>query len=283
MNIKEWAPVISATAAAIASIGSWVSIYAQGKRDKRNKEAVVAPGIKNINLFLSHIVKDWEGEREFQSGFSESSISYTKVPIWNYGTTPIFNIDYYFQFENLEDYLKEIPHEDMDNSYVMTVSKDGKFHDLTVVRKFEKAKSYYHRKIVPFSQHIDSIQPNNKSDIQIPEYIIILLNNFFLSKNNRQYEHASFKLFFKYDDVNFKSWEIIFRIYIATNLTFDEKRLTASFHYEIVKKKRRIQRFTPMQIDRRLIRADKIRRTFKVINKPKLKNIFKNKKEERQL
>lgn len=50
MEIKEWAPIVSATAAAIASIGSWYSIYTQGKRDKKVKKLLWCLALKILKL-----------------------------------------------------------------------------------------------------------------------------------------------------------------------------------------------------------------------------------------
>lgn len=206
------------------------------------------PGIKNIETMIKNILSDWDVEEPLPKKFSK-----TTIPMWNYGTTPVFNIKYCFDIENIEDFL-HIEHEpQLFDDYKFVVTKEDSSYTLLLsYENINGKKGHLTSKIVPYLRDLDSIQANTSSQIILPDYFIILLNHYFLNSMDHENKKPFLKLTFMYDDINFKTWRKEFRIFIPDSFNMKEYKLSTGFHYEIIQKKKKVKRLTVQQNNKRI-------------------------------
>ncbi|PEJ57051.1 hypothetical protein CN692_14225 [Bacillus sp. AFS002410] len=247
--------IVAVFIALIAAGASFATIFYQRWIDKKNKEAIIVPGIKSINANVENILSDWEYEdgSSAEAKFITKQFSRAKIPIWNYGGTPIFNIGFSYQLENEVEFfnLNEL-HKSINNPF------SNEYYDLAIKKKneddgarliisnfqFLKKNINESRDILPFIRTVDSIMPNQKAEIVLPDYFIILLNNYFLQTMKDEKLRPILKLSIVYDDINFHSWRKEFRIFIPNSYRYKGSELTTSFHYEIIQDKKKVKRFT---------------------------------------
>ncbi|MGG4197709.1 hypothetical protein [Peribacillus frigoritolerans] len=256
MEVKEWAPIVSATAAAVASIGSWFSIYTQGKREKKNKEAIIVPGIKDIEVTIDNILSDWENKEQLDKRFSK-----TKIPMWNYGNTPVFKINYCFYLENVNEFLDIKTKSNHYSDYNFLITKDEAHNKLFIdYKNVEYKQGFYTSKIQPYLRDLNYIQANSSAEILLPDYFLILLNHYFLNMESQEAKMPILKLVLFYDDINFKTWRKEFRIFIPNNFNMEviQQKLTTSFHYEIIQHKKKVKRVTQVQNKKRIEKEKKM-------------------------
>lgn len=242
--------LISVAIAMIAAFFSWLAIYSQKQINKKNQEAIIVPGIKGIEAKIENILSDWDVEGKVPKKFSN-----TTLPIWNYGNSPVFNIGYCYYIENIDDLIQEEKNEigELD-SHVINVIKNENSYELEVYyRDFKNNRQgSYTKKIVPFIRNVDVIKPKEKAEILIPDYFIIMLNDYFINSfyHDRKQPILQLKIF--YDDIDFQAWEQQFRIFIPSSFNFNGESLTTRIHYELIQKKQKKTRLTVQQNEERM-------------------------------
>lgn len=244
----DWIALISVVIAMIAAIASWMAIYSQKRINEKNQEAIIVPGIKSVEAKIEHILSDWDVEEEIPKKFSN-----TKLPIWNYGNSPVFNVRYCYYIENIDDLIQEEENEMGEHDYhAINIIKNEDSYELYVSYKnIENRQGSHRREIRPYIRHVDVIKPKENTKILIPDYFIILLNDYFI--NSLFYNRRPPVLLLKivYDDINFNTWELQFRIFVPSSYQFtNEEALITSFHYEVVQTKQKKKRLTVEENER---------------------------------
>lgn len=233
--------LISVLIAMIAAIASWMAIYSQKQINKKNQEAVIVPGIKTIDAKIEHILSDWVGEEKVPQKFSK-----TTLPIWNYGNSPVFNIGYCYYIENIDDLIQEERNEmGQSDSHAINVVKHEDSYQLDVsFRNIENKRGSHTKNIQPFIRNVDVIKPKESAKILIPDYFIIMLNDYFINSHFYDKKQPILQLKIFYDDIDFQTWEQQFRIFIPSSYKFNGETLITSFHYEIIHTKQKKKRLT---------------------------------------
>ncbi|WP_377887964.1 hypothetical protein [Alkalihalobacillus sp. R86527] len=251
----NWIQLIAVVIAMMAAIASWFAIFTQQRNHKKNKEPIIVPGIKNVEATIKNILSDWDEEGRVPKKFSN-----TKLPIWNYGGSPVFNVSYCYYIENIDDLV------DTEENEISRISG----HSITVIKNETKREDNYdyslqvkysnidqkkgsHSKdILPLLRTVDVIKPNEYSEILLPDYFIIMLNDFFINTHLQDKKQPILQLKIFYDDVNFQAWEQQFRVFIPESFRMKGEELTTSFHYEIIQKKKKRKRLTIQENEKRI-------------------------------
>lgn len=248
LSSSELIQLISVSIAAIAAIFSWYAILTQKKINKKNQEAIVIPGIKSIETKIEDIWSDWDKEGKVPKKFSN-----TMLPIWNYGNSPVFNVGYRYYIENIEDLIQEQHNRDGLDTHKIEVRKDQDSYNLYVETK-QRAEI---RHIQPYIRNVDVIKPKDNTEILIPDYFIIMLNDFFINSHITNIKPPILNLKIFYDDINFKTWEQQFRIFVPHTFKISDEELTTSFHYEIIQSKKKRKRLTNQQNKKQMMKRQK--------------------------
>ncbi|GGB41596.1 hypothetical protein GCM10011409_18890 [Lentibacillus populi] len=265
LNPSDILQLVAVIIAMLAAIASWFSIFVQARINKKDKESIIVPGIKEIEANITYILSDWDVNEKLPKKFSN-----TTLPIWNYGNTPVFNIGYCYYIENLDYFLDK---EDLNEggkiifgNHSLKVRKDenGK-SELFIRYEFEGQKGAKRIQIAPFIRSVDLIDSNDKTEIYIPDYFIYLLNDYFINSffEDKTQPRLLLKVF--YDDINFQSWEQQFRIFIPNTYSYKGEDLITSLHYEVVQKKKKRKRLTIEENEKRMEKRRK--RELKKVNK----------------
>ncbi|WP_117168856.1 hypothetical protein [Paraliobacillus sediminis] len=249
-STSEYIQVIAVSIAMIAAIASWFSIYTQSRLDKKNKEPIIVPGIKNIETKIDHIMDDWD-----QTGSIPKKFSNTTLPIWNYGNTPVFNVSYSYSIENFDYFLEKENLEKKYSDYKLKAlnKEEGKYTlSLQYTHKEKPNQVITGTDIVPYIRSVDVIRPNSNNVIKLPDYFLILLNNYFLDSLFEDKKMPILLLNLYYDDINFTTWRQQFRVFIPNTYQFKGETLTTLFHYEVVQKKRKVKMPTIKENEKRI-------------------------------
>ncbi|WP_440619587.1 hypothetical protein [Bacillus subtilis] len=206
----DWvASLISFLAVVVAIASIWIQI----RQFKKQREPVIAPGIKSLDLELPRITYDWVDDKRLDGKFAD-----TTLPIFNYGSTSAINIIYSYKLNNHEKVrirLEELLNDQSDLSVRFTdnyLDKDkGITDDLLFVIDEVVGNSYssYFR-TTPYIRRIDLILPGESVGIKLPSYFLILIN--YLSRMGGDDSFPELELKIIYNDTNFKSWETKFII-----------------------------------------------------------------------
>ncbi|QHA38729.1 hypothetical protein D5E69_23135 (plasmid) [Rossellomorea marisflavi] len=237
---SDWISLIAVFIAMIAAVASWGTIISQERINKKNKEAIIVPGIKHIDTSISHILSDWDDESDSIIG---KKFSKTTLPIWNHGNSPVFNIQYCYYLENFGDIKANENKMGLFSNYEINLDtsvEDSK--SITVsYNNINERQGVDTRYIKPFVRTLDVIKPNERANILLPDYFIILLNDFFFNSFLTDNRTPVLQLKIFYDDVYLNTWEKQFRI-IPGPYNFKGEELNTSFEYEIIlDKKKRIR------------------------------------------
>ncbi|MGG0232745.1 hypothetical protein [Bacillus tropicus] len=244
----DWIALISVVIAMIAAVASWMAIYSQKRINEKNQEAIIVPGIKSVEAKIEHILSDWDVEGEIPKKFSN-----TKLPIWNYGNSPVFNVRYCYYIENIDGLIQEEENEMGEHDdHAINVIKDKDSYELYVSYKnIENRRGSHRREIRPYIRHVDVINPKENTKILIPDYFIIMLNDYFINSLFYDKKPPILLLKISYDDIDFNTWELKFRIFIPSSYQFtNEEALTTSLHYEVVQTKQKKKRLTVEENER---------------------------------
>lgn len=236
----DWIALISVVIAMIAAIASWMAIYSQKRINKKNQEAIIVPGIKSIEAKIEHILSDWDVEGEIPKKFSN-----TKLPIWNYGNSPVFNVGYSYYIENIDELIQEERNEmgEYDEHAINVIKHEGSYELYVSFKNIKNRQGSHIKYIQPYIRNVDVIKSKESVEILIPDYFIIMLNDYFLSSAFRERKSPVLLLKIFYDDIDFKSWEQQFRIFVPSSYQFtNNEELTTSFHYEVVQTKQKKKR-----------------------------------------
>src|SRR4051812_26546922 len=147
----------------LAAIASWFAIFEQGRRERKNKAPIVMPGIKHVNAKIENILSDWDEEGQVPKKFTN-----TKLPIWNYGESTIFNIGYCFYLENI-DYYKEMEDinkndlKTLDHNHKLIMNEDNELH--VYYENINQQRGVKTCKIFSYIRNINLIKPNEQSEI----------------------------------------------------------------------------------------------------------------------
>lgn len=234
--------LVSVFIAMIAAIASYVAIYSQKRINEKNQEAIIVPGIKSVEAKIEHILSDWDVEGEIPKKFSN-----TKLPIWNYGNSPVFNVGYCYYIENIDELIQEEKKEMGEHDdHAINVIKDKNSYELYISYKnIGGQQGSLKRDIRPYIRNVDVIKPKENANILIPDYFIIMLNDYFINSLFRDKKPPILLLKIFYDDIDFNTWELQFRIFVPSSYQFtNEEELTTSFHYEVVQTKQKKKRLT---------------------------------------
>ncbi|MBU5204386.1 hypothetical protein KQH94_10105, partial [Vibrio cholerae] len=84
-----------------------------------------------------HILSDWDVEGEIPKKFSN-----TKLPIWNYGNSPVFNVGYCYYIENIDDLIQEEENKmgEFDNHAINVIKHEGTYELDVAFRNIENKK-----------------------------------------------------------------------------------------------------------------------------------------------
>ncbi|MEH6944626.1 hypothetical protein [Bacillus sp. JJ722] len=248
----DWISLISVFIAMIAAIASWLTIFSQERINKKNQEAIIFPGIKSIKANIEHILSDWDVKGRVPKKFSG-----TKLPIWNHGNSPVFNIRYCYYIENVEDFIYA-GLDDMDefDSHEIFVREYENEYELYIgYKNIEGKEGSQIRYLKPYLRYVDVIQPKESTNILLPDYFIIMLNDYFINSfgKNRKQKQPILNLKIIYDDVDYQTWELIFRIFIPNTFHFKNgSDLDTSFHYEVIQTKQKRKRLTVKENEKRM-------------------------------
>ena len=246
---SDYIQVIAVFIAMLAAVASWHGIRTQKKINDENKKPVVMPGIKDINSKIEHILSDWDEGRKIPKKFSN-----TTLPIWNFGGSPVFNIRYNFRLEGVEDMVQEklerVTENDKDGYSIAVRKSPHEKHpdvfDLDVEYNNVEGKSGIQiREISPIVRHADVIGEKDKINIFIPDYFIILINDYFLDDSwlgGKEGKRPTLLLKIIYDDTNLQSWEKHFRIFIPDSYRISDKEFLASFYYDVTLEEIKVKR-----------------------------------------
>ena len=253
LDPTDWIALISVVIAMTAAIASWMAIYSQKQINKKNQEAIIIPGIKSIEAKIEHILSDWD-----EKGTVPNKFSNTTLPIWNYGNSPVFNLGYCYYIENIDELIKEEKNKmgELDSHAInLTIHEDT--YELDVAfRNIESKQGVHIKKILPYIRNLDVIKPKESAQILLPDYFIIMLNDYFINSHITDIKPPVLKLKLFYDDMDFNTWEQHFRIFVPSSYNFNGETLISSFHYEIIKTKQKIKRLT-VQENETLLRKRK--------------------------
>lgn len=243
----DWIALVSVFIAMIAAIASWMAIYSQKRINEKNQEAIIVPGIKSVEAKIEHILSDWDVEGKIPKKFSN-----TKLPIWNYGNSPVFNVGYCYYIENIDDLIQEENKMgEFDNHAINVIKHEGIYELDIAFRNIENKQGAQTRKIIPYIRNVDVIQPKDCTNIHIPDYFIIMLNDYFINSLFRDKKPPILLLKIFYDDTDFNTWELQFKIFVPSSYQFtNEEELTTSFHYEVVQTKQKKKRLTVKENER---------------------------------
>jgi len=137
----------------------------------------------------------------------------------------------------------------------LTIHEDT--YELDVAfRNIESKQGVHIKKILPYIRNLDVIKPKESAQILLPDYFIIMLNDYFINSHITDIKPPVLKLKLFYDDMDFNTWEQHFRIFVPSSYNFNGETLISSFHYEIIKTKQKIKRLT-VQENETLLRKRK--------------------------
>lgn len=101
------------------------------------------------------------------------------------------------------------------------------------------------RKISSIVRHADVIEEKEKINILIPDYFIILINDYFLDNlwlEDKEGKRPTLLLKIIYDDTNTQTWEKHFRIFIPDSYEISDDQFLASLYYEVTLEEIKVKR-----------------------------------------
>lgn len=175
----------------IAAIASWLAIYSQKQINKKNQEAIIVPGIKSIEAKIDHILSDWDVKGKVPIKFSN-----TKLPIWNYGNSPVFNVGYCYYIENIDDLVQdEVKELVVRDNHVIHLGKHENSYELTInYSNIDHKHGSEIRYIKPYIRNVNVIKPKESVNILIPDYFIIMLNDYFINLSFNEKKNTYFTI-----------------------------------------------------------------------------------------
>lgn len=234
--------LVSVFIAMIAAIASYMAIYSQKRINEKNQEAIIVPGIKSVEAKIEYILSDWDVEEEIPKKFSK-----TTLPIWNYGNSPVFNVRYCYYFENIDGFIQEEQNEmgEHDDHAINIIKNEDSYELYVSYKDIENRQCSHRREIRPYIRNVDVIKPKENTKILIPDYFIIMLNDYFINSLFHDRKPPILLLKISYDDIDFNTWELQFRIFVPSFYQFtNNEELITSFHYETVQTKQKKKRLT---------------------------------------
>lgn len=232
----DWvASLISFLAVIVAIASIWIQI----RQFKKQREPVVAPGIKAIDLELPRITYDWVNDKKL-----DKRIADTTLPIFNYGSTSAINISYTYKLiddEKVRGRLEELMDEQSDICVSLTDNflEEGSTYDLLEV----KDGTYKGRfRTTPVVRRSDLILPGESIGIKLPSYFLIMIN--YISRIGEEDCFPKLELKIKYNDTNFKTWEAKFIIKVdqiskIQKFSNGNYKLQTSLVYEFISKNKK--------------------------------------------
>ncbi len=220
---SDWLNVI----ATILTLGVTIFIFELG--DKRAKKIIeqennpiVVLGITNYKeIDISNVVDLEDSEVPINEMKNDSNI---EIPLINGGRTPIFNITYSYEVENIEAikvFYKE--NEKIIKQKIPTLSFPEKrlygenfVNVLSYFYRYEGEK--YKRKeflMASFSRAIPAIMPHQEAPVNLPMFFSVLLYDYFINPQMEEMPIPTLKMFLFYDDSNMKQHKEEFLIKLA--------------------------------------------------------------------
>lgn len=199
----SWDGVLGLIGALIGVFGAYLVMRHQIKKEseqviqteKREKEPLVVPGISNIKDLKFEIGRDLvQNGRYFHELKRFSGVT---VPIINGGTTPIFDVRYHYELENLEEFSNifskdQSPKDSNPKAYFEMKTKSNlkndrnhpkNWHEFSYRYKYIKGEIEHGRwvneMILPYSDVLSVILPGEIGNINLPKFITMVLSYYF--------------------------------------------------------------------------------------------------------
>lgn len=233
----DWvASLISLLAVIVAIASIWIQIH----QFKKQREPVIAPGIKPLDLKLPRITYDWVDDKRLDDKFAD-----TTLPIFNYGSTSAINIMYSYKLidnEKVREKLEELIDEKREIHLKLTDNHLDKHlgitYDLLDVNDDGSYSGFF--RTTPYIRRSDLILPGESIGIKLPSYFLIMIN--YLSRLEEQDCFPELELKITYNDTNFKTWETKFIIKVDQISKIEISsfyKLQTSLVYEFISKNKK--------------------------------------------
>lgn len=245
LDATEWISLTAVVIAMMAAIASWLTIYSQERINKKNKEEIIIPGIKTVEANIENILSDWDQNKLL---LSHDHFSKTTLPLWNFGSSPVCNIRYSYELEGVDKWDEAAKErQDIKRDYSIRISNENSTIEekefQTFIVEYENTKKnsrgILRSELLPFVRTLDVIKANEYGNIYIPNYYLILLNNYFFNELINDDIPPTIILNVQYDDVNLNTWRKKFRIMLATTHQISDTKLSTSLEYELIQDKKK--------------------------------------------
>lgn len=216
---SDWLNVI----ATILTLGVTIFIFELGdKRAKKiieqeNKPILILGVSSYKEIDISNVVDLEDSEVPLNKLKNDSNV---EIPLINGGRTPIFNINYSFEIENIEEIKSYYKNTSFENIIPKLTFNDKKMHGEEIeqiIYYYENGNTSYKKrfKIARFLREIPAIMSGKESPINLPTYFIVLLYDYFINPFNNEMPEPICKVFVRYDDFNMERHDEEYLISLA--------------------------------------------------------------------
>lgn len=221
---SDWLNVIANIFITIFTVGVTIYIFETGdkrerlKNEQENKPILILGVSSYKEIDISNVVDLEDSEVPLNKLKNDSNV---EIPLINGGRTPVFNINYFFEIENMEEIKSYYKNTSLENITPKLTFNDKKMHGgeeiEQIIYSYENGNTSYKKrfKVARFLREIPAIMSGKESPINLPTYFIVLLYDYFINPFNNEMPEPICKVFVRYDDFNMERHDEEYLISLA--------------------------------------------------------------------